>query len=263
MFDVEFDHILLDQHGPLAILTIDRQNQMNALNTEVLSEIAEALERVVEEASIEALIITGAGDKAFVAGADINQLVQLESAFQARDLSLSVQNIFQDLAQLPFPTVAVLNGFALGGGLELALACDIRIASPKAKLGFPEVHLGLIPGYGGTQRLPRLIGAGRALDILLTGRHVPADEALSMGLVNYVKDNPLEFAREYLQNLLTKGGPLSFGLIKEAVRRGMDSNFTDGLEIEADLFGLISSSQDAKEGAKAFLEKRKAVFKGE
>ena len=166
--------------------------------------------------------------------------------------------------------VQMPSGYALmlGNGSDelislLALACDIRIAAPGAKLGLPEVHLGLIPGYGGTQRLPRLIGAGRALDLMLSGRHVLADEALSMGLVNYVKDNPLEYARQYLESVLDRGAPLSFGLIKEAVRRGMDSTFSDGLEIEADLFGLISSSEDRKEGTKAFVEKRKANFKGE
>ena len=217
----------------------------------------------MDDASVEALIVTGAGDRAFVAGADIGELSQLEGGFQARDLSLAGQDVFQTLATLPLPTVAAINGFALGGGLELALACDIRVASPGAKLGLPEVHLGLIPGYGGTQRLPRLIGAGRALDLLLSGRHVPADEALSMGLVNYVRDNPLEYAREYLEGVLDKGAPLSFGLIKEAVRRGMDSTFSDGLEIEADLFGLISSSADCKEGTQAFVQKRKANFKGE
>ncbi|MFN8509897.1 MAG: enoyl-CoA hydratase-related protein [Deinococcaceae bacterium] len=263
MIEAEFENILLDQHGQIGLLTVHRPNSLNALNTDTLSEISEAIHLVMEEASIEALVVTGSGEKAFVAGADIAELNKLDGAFQARDLSLSVQNIFQELAQLPIPTVAVIGGYALGGGLELALACDVRIASPNAKLGLPEVHLGLIPGYGGTQRLARLVGQGRALDLMLSGRHISAQEALAMGLVNYVEDHPLEFAREYLENMLSKGAPLSFGLIKEAVRRGLDTTFSDGLEIEADLFGLIHSSRDAKEGTQAFLDKRRAQFKGE
>lgn len=263
MLDMDFETLQLDQHGRLAIITINRQSALNALNTETFSEISEALSLIMDDASVEAVIVTGAGDKAFVAGADISELSQLEGGFQARDLSLAGQDVMQTLATLPLPTVAAINGFALGGGLELALACDVRIAAPGAKLGLPEVHLGLIPGYGGTQRLPRLIGAGRALDLMLSGRHIPADEALSMGLINYIKDNPLEYARQYLEGVLDRGAPLSFGLIKEAVRRGMDSTFSDGLEIEADLFGLISSSADRKEGTNAFVEKRKANFKGE
>ncbi|MBB6097644.1 enoyl-CoA hydratase [Deinobacterium chartae] len=263
LFDVEFENILLDQHGRLGVLTLNRPGALNALNTETFREIAEALDLVMENATIEALIVTGQGDKAFAAGADISELAQLDSAFAARDLSLAGQDVFQTLSTLPIPTVAVINGYALGGGLELALAADVRVAHPRAKLGLPEVTLGLIPGYGGTQRLPRLIGVGRALDLMLSGRQVDAQEALGMGLVNYVEEAPLEFAREYLSRLLDRGGPMAFGLIKEAVRRGMDTSLSDALEIEADMFGMVLATQDAKEGTRAFLEKRKANFKGE
>lgn len=260
--DAEFNHLLLDQHGTLAIITL-RRAPVNAISTELLSELAEATQMIIEESEIEAVIITGDGDRAFAAGADIQELTLLEGAFAARDLSLAGQDVFQNIATLPIPTVAVLNGATLGGGLELALACDVRIAHPKAVLGFPEVHLGLIPGYGGTQRLPRMIGAGRALELMLSGRHMEAQEAERCGLVHYVQDRPLEFAREYLGNMLSKGAPMAFGLIKEAVRRGLDTTFSDGLELEADLFGMISTTKDAKEGTQAFLEKRKAQFLGE
>ena len=165
------------------------------------------------------------------------------------------------LAAVPFPTVAAINGFALGGGLELALACDLRVASTGAKLGLPEVGLGIIPGYGGTQRLPRLIGQGRALDLILTGRHVGAEEALQLGLVNRVTEDALGAAKE-LAALTLKNAPIALGLAKEAVVRGLDVTLPQGLEIEADLFGMASVTQDAKEGTSAFLEKRAAEFGG-
>ncbi len=262
MLDAEFKNIQLDQHGPLAVLTVNRPGALNALNADTLSEIAQAVELVVDEAEVGALIVTGAGERAFVAGADIAELAELDSAFAGRELSLAGQDVMQTIAALPLPTIAAISGYALGGGLELALACDVRVASPGAKLGLPEVGLGLIPGFGGTQRLPRVVGLGRALDLLLTGRQVDAREALEMGLVSALADDPLRRARELAQQML-KNAPMSLGLVKEAVRRGMDAPFDHALEIEADLFGLAVVTRDFKEGARAFLDKRPPKFEGE
>lgn len=260
--ELEFNTLTLDQHGELAVLTLNRPQVLNALNGETLMELVEAVEAVAEEPEIMALIITGAGDKAFAAGADISEMSRMEGVYAGREQSLAGQNVMHEIASLPFPTIAAINGYALGGGLELALACDLRIAAKSAKMGLPEVSLGLLPGYGGTQRLSRLIGSGRALDLMLTGRQVGAEEALQMGLVNYVADNALEKAREVAQQM-TRNAPIALSLVKEAVRRGLSSSLEDGLEIEADLFGMLSTTKDFREGTAAFLEKRKANFRGE
>jgi enoyl-CoA hydratase len=260
--DAEFQNIMLDQHGPLAVVTINRPRALNALSADTFSELSQAVELIMENAEIGALILTGGGDRAFVAGADISELVDLDSAFAGRELSLAGQDVMQSISALPLPSIAAIHGFALGGGLELALACDVRIASPTAKMGMPEVGLGLIPGFGGTQRLPRLIGTGRALDLMMTARQVGADEALAMGLVNYVADNPLEKAREVAQQML-RHAPMAIGLVKEAVRRGMDTTLDHALEIEADMFGLAVTTKDFREGTSAFLAKRTPEFQGE
>ncbi|WP_027481320.1 enoyl-CoA hydratase-related protein [Deinococcus pimensis] len=262
LIDAEFENLLVDQHGPLAVITVNRPRALNALSADTFSELAQAVELVMDTAEIGALILTGGGDRAFVAGADITELADLDSVFAGRELSLAGQDVMQSIASLPLPTIAAIQGFALGGGLELALACDVRIASPGSKLGMPETGLGLIPGYGGTQRLPRLIGVGRALDLMLTARQVGAEEALTMGLVNYVADNPLEKAREVAQQML-RNAPMAIGLVKEAVRRGMDAGLDHALEIEADMFGMAVTTKDFKEGTRAFLEKRPARFQGE
>ena len=258
--EISFDHLSFEVESNLATITIDRPEALNALNQELILELAFALEMAEADLDVRALIITGVG-RAFVAGADIANLQQLGDGFSGREASLAGQDLMNTLAALPFPTIAAINGFALGGGLELALAADLRVASSNAKLGLPEVQLGLIPGYGGTQRLPRLIGMGRALDLILTGRHVPADEALSLGLVNRVVEDALEGARELAQACL-KNAPIGLGLAKEAVVRGLDVTLPQGLEIEADLFGMVTTTQDMKEGTSAFLEKRAAEFKG-
>ena len=260
--EYEFRTLQIDQHGPLAVLTVNRQSALNALNGETLSELAQVTDIVAENAEIAALIITGAGDKAFVAGADISELAQLEGVFAGREMALAGQDVMHGIASLPIPTIAAINGYALGGGLELALACDVRVAAKTARVGLPEVTLGLLPGFGGTQRLSRLIGAGRALDLMLTARQVGAEEALAMGLVNYVADNPLQKAREVAETML-KNAPIALSLVKEAVRRGLDTTLELGLEIEADMFGMTVATQDFKEGTQAFLDKRKANFKGE
>ncbi len=260
--EYEFTTLQIDQHGALAVLTVNRPNALNALNGETLSELAQVTDIVAENAEIAALIITGGGDRAFVAGADISELAQLEGVFAGREMALAGQDVMHGIATLPIPTIAAINGYALGGGLELALACDVRVASRGARLGLPEVTLGLLPGFGGTQRLSRLIGSGRALDLMLTARQVPADEALGMGLVNYVADNALEKAREVAEAML-KNAPIALSLVKEAVRRGLDTTLELGLEVEADMFGMCVATQDFKEGTQAFLGKRKASFKGE
>ncbi|WP_291424277.1 enoyl-CoA hydratase-related protein [Deinococcus sp.] len=260
--EFDFENITLDQHGPLVVLTVNRPKALNALNGETIGEISQALDMIADNAEISALIITGGGEKAFVAGADISELAAVDGVYGGREVSLAGQDLMNQVSTLPIPVIAAIGGFALGGGLELALACDVRVASPKAKLGLPEVTLGLIPGYGGTQRLARLIGAGRALDMMLTARQVGAEEALSMGLVNYVADDALSKAREVAEQMI-KNAPIALSLVKEAVRRGLDTGLDAGLEIEADLFGMVVATKDFREGTSAFLEKRRADFKGE
>lgn len=245
----------------VAVITIDRPEALNALSGEVLYELGVAFELVQADIGIRALVITGSG-RAFAAGADIGNLNKVEGGFSGRESALAGQEIMNELAALPIPTVAAINGFALGGGLELALAADLRVASRDAKLGLPEVGLGIIPGYGGTQRLPRLIGQSRAYDLIFTGRHVGADEALQLGLVNRVVDDALSGALE-LARLTLKNAPVALGLAKEAVVRGLELGLSQGLEVEADLFGMALSTEDAREGTSAFLEKRAAEFKGQ
>ena len=256
----DLEHVDYRLEDNIAVITVDRQEALNALNQDVLIELSLAFEVAEANAAVRALVVTGAG-RAFVAGADIGAMRDLSDAFGGRELSLLGQDVFGALAALPFPTVAAINGFALGGGLELALAADLRVASPTAKLGLPEVGLGLIPGYGGTQRLPRLIGQGRAFDLIMTGRHVGAEEALQLGLVNRVVDDAVAGALE-LARAAAKNSPLAIGLAKEAVVRGLDVTLSQGLEIEADLFGLASTSNDMREGTAAFIEKRAAKFTG-
>lgn len=258
--ELTFEHLRVELEEGVAVVTVDRQEALNALNRDVLGELALAFEVAQTDAEVRALVLTGAG-RAFVAGADISELEQLGDTFAGREAALIGQEVMNALAALPFPTIAAINGFAFGGGLELALAADLRVASPEAKLGLPEVGLGLIPGYGGTQRLPRLIGKGRALDLIFTGRHVDAAEALQLGIVNRVADDALAGALE-LARLTTRNAPVSLGLAKEAVVRGLDVTLSEGLEIEADLFGMVTTTSDMREGTRAFLEKRRPDFGG-
>lgn len=260
--ELEFENVQIDQHGPLAVLTVSRPKALNALNAQTLTEISQAVDLIVEDAEVGALIITGSGEKAFVAGADISEFKALGSVYDGRELALAGQDVMHQIATLPIPTIAAVNGYALGGGLELALACDLRVAASSARLGLPEVTLGLLPGFGGTQRLARLIGAGRALDLMLTARQVGAEEALQLGLVNYVADDALSKAREVAETIL-KNAPIALSLVKEAVRRGLDMHLEGGLEVEADMFGMAVATQDFREGVDAFLNKRRADFKGE
>ncbi len=256
----DFENLALTIDNNIAIIEINRPKALNALNNELLLELVTVFELIAISADVKALIITGNG-RAFIAGADISELQTIEDSFAGRDAAMTGQNIFNALAALPIPTIAAINGFALGGGLELALACDLRVASHEARLGLPEVSLGLIPGYGGTQRLPRLIGQGRALDLILTGRHVKAEEALQLGLVNRVSEDAVATAKELAQSII-KNSPIALGLAKESVVRGLDTSLSQGLEIEADIFGMVTTTSDMKEGTTAFLEKRAAEFKG-
>lgn len=257
---IAFEHLSVELDDQVALLTIEREATLNALNAELLLELATAFDLVEGDARVRALVITGAG-RAFVAGADMQALADRRDGFGGRDAALSGQDVMNSLAALPIPTVAAINGFALGGGLELALACDLRVAARSATLGLPEVTRGLIPGYGGTQRLQRLIGLGRASDLVLTGRMVGAEEALALGLVNRVEDDALSAAIA-LARLCARNAPVALGLAKEALMRGLDVTLPQGLEIEADLFGLALTTDDAQEGIRSFFEKRDPEFRG-
>lgn len=260
--DLEFENIGFEVEDGIAIITFDRPDVLNALNADLMLEFGLALDVAAGSDGVRALIVTGAG-RAFVAGADISEFAHLGTdVFAGRDAALAGQDVLNSLASLPVPTIAAVNGFAFGGGLELALACDLRVAQEGARMGLPEVGLGLIPGYGGTQRLPRLIGPSRALDLIFTGRHVEADEALLLGLVNRVAPDALEESRQLARQMLANS-PVSLGLAKEAVVRGLDTGLDEGLQIEADLFGFVTTTKDMKEGTTAFLEKRKPEFRGE
>jgi enoyl-CoA hydratase len=258
-----YSQILFDvSDAGVALITINRPEKLNALSSAVIGELAHAFAEVGGDPGIRGVILTGAGEKAFVAGADIGELAAL-TAYEARGFALRGQGVFRDLETCGKPSVAAVNGFALGGGLELAMACTVRFASENAKLGQPEVKLGIIPGYGGTQRLPRLVGRGRALELLLAGDPIPAAEAYRIGLVNAVtpQSELLDFSRGWLAKVLANG-PLALGLVMDAVDTGMSCGLDDGLRFEAEAFGVSAATEDRREGTRAFLEKRRAVFTG-
>lgn len=260
---MSYNNIRFEMDGDgIALVTIHRPEKLNALSAEILSELDEAFRQVAGSAEVRALVLTGAGEKAFVAGADIQHLARL-TPYEAQRYAAYGQKVFRMLEQMPKPSVAAINGYALGGGLELAMAASIRVASPNARLGQPEVKLGILPGYGGTQRLPRLIGRGRALDLLLSGEAIDAAEAQRIGLVNYVVPQPelLPFCRTWLKKVLANA-PLAVALAMQAVDTGLDSGLEQGLQFEAAAFGLASATEDRTEGMRAFLEKRPPVFAG-
>jgi len=246
----------------IALLTVNRPEKLNALNSETVLELQDAVGRAAGDAQVRALIITGAGEKAFVAGADINQLALL-TPIEAQAYAERGQRVFRQIEMLAKPTLAAVNGYALGGGLELAMSCAVRVASENARLGQPEVKLGILPGYGGTQRLPRLVGRGRALEMLLSGEPVTAAEAHRIGLVNHVVPlaELLEFSRQWLRKVLANA-PLALGLTMQAVDVGLEAGLEQGLRFEAAAFGLTTATEDKREGTRAFLEKRPAVFAG-
>lgn len=258
-----FENLLLDRDGAVAVITINRPKVLNALNSQTIDELRRATLEVKHDAAVRVLVITGAGEKSFVAGADINELAVQRPA-QGKEHALRGQHVFDLVENLGKPVIAAINGFALGGGCELALACTIRIAADTARLGQPEINLGIIPGYGGTQRLPRLVGKGVALDLLLTGRQITAQEALQIGLVTRVVPaaDLLPEARRMAAELATKA-PIAVQYIIEAVNRGLEQPFDKAAFLEATLFGLVASTGDMREGTAAFLEKRKPAFTGE
>lgn len=257
------DVVRVETADGIATITVARPEKLNALNAEVLDGLRAAFERVRDEGAIGAAILTGAGDKAFIAGADIGALAKIEGPANGRELAKRGQTLTRLMETLGKPLIAAINGYALGGGCELALACTLRYAAEGAKLGQPEVKLGLIAGYGGTQRLPRLVGPGRALELLLTGEPIDAAEALRIGLVDRVlpREKLLDEARATLKKILA-AGPVAVRLTLEAVRRGLQLSLGEGLGLEADLFAMAAATSDMKEGTAAFLEKRPPRFQG-
>lgn len=260
---MELKNLLLRKADGLGWVTINRPDKLNALNRETIEELFQAFEAWREDEEVLAVIITGAGEKAFVAGADISELAGLDET-SGREYARRGQELTQIIENYPKPVIAAINGYALGGGTELALACHIRLAAETARMGQPEVKLGLIPGFGGTQRLARLIGKGRALEVILSGRMVSATEALNWGLVNrVVPSDRLVAETEALAKEIIKNGPLALGLAIEAINRGLDRPLDEALEIEAEIFGQVCATEDAREGTAAFLEKRPPRFRGQ
>ena len=257
-----FEHLIVERDGAVAVLTINRPKVLNALNSRTLDELHRAMLELKADESIRAIVLTGAGDRSFVAGADIAELA-VQTPSSGREHALAGQQVFDLIENLGKPVIAAINGFALGGGCELAMACTLRVAADSAKIGQPEINLGLIPGYAGTQRLPRLIGRGRALELMLTGAPLTADEALRIGLVNrVVPQGELGAEARALAGRLARSAPIALSYIISAVNRGAEMSFADACQYEASLFGLVASTEDMREGTRAFLEKRPAEFKG-
>ncbi|HAA33809.1 MAG TPA: crotonase [Firmicutes bacterium] len=257
-----YQFLKLEKEPPLAYITINRPEVMNALSNALTEELGQAFDEVEKDEEIRVLIITGAGEKAFMAGADIKE-VQERDFVLGRKQTRRRQEVLNKLAEMPIPVIAAVNGFALGAGLEMAIACTLRIASTNAKMGSPEVNLGIIPGDGATQRLPRLVGFGRAMELVLTGGMIDAEEAYRIGLVNKVVplENLMDEVKK-LANLLASKPPLALQYAKEAVNRSMEVGLYEGMAHESYLHALACASEDKKEGVAAFLEKRKAQFKG-
>jgi enoyl-CoA hydratase len=257
-----FDTLLLERDGAVAILTINRPQVLNALNSQTLDELRRAILDLKQDESVRVVILTGAGEKAFVAGADINELA-VQTPTSGREHALAGQHVFDLLENMGKPVIAAINGYALGGGCELAMACTLRIATDTAKVGQPEVSLGLIPGYAGTQRLPRLVGKGRAMELILTGTPIGADDALRIGLVNrVVPAADLMASARALAQQLARSAPIAMRYIINAVNKGSEMPFAEASQYEATLFGLVASTDDMREGTAAFLQKRKPEFKG-
>ena len=257
-----YEHIILEIDSELATLTFNRPKAMNALNGALIKELSVALDTIAENEDIRVLILTGAGDKAFVAGADINELATF-NPLEAKMFSKLGHRTIRKLQLLSIPVIAAVNGFALGGGSEIALACDFIYAAKNAKFGLPEITLGIVPGFGGTQRLPRLIGKNLAKELIFTGKMISAEEAMQMGIVNQIHEaSSLMEAVLATARVMAAKGKTSLRAAKEAINRGMDVDLQTGCDIEIDAFSLCMASADAKEGTRAFLEKRKAVFRG-
>jgi enoyl-CoA hydratase len=260
--DYSYDNLLVEVADRIATVTVNRPDRLNALDSDTERELQDVFLTLRDDDAVGGVVVTGSGAKAFVAGADIAELSGL-GATQGKEFAFQGQTTFTRIAGFPKPVVAAVNGYALGGGCELAIACHLRVASEGARFGLPEVQLGLIPGHGGTQRLARIIGMGRALEMVLTGRMVDAEEAHRWGLANVVApaEKVLETARDLLGQILSKG-PLAVQYALEATLRGSDMALDDGLYMEATLFGMACGTEDMKEGTQAFLEKRKPEFRG-
>ncbi len=257
-----YENIVYEVKEGIATITFNRPKALNALNGALLAELSQALDETAADEDIRVLILTGAGDKSFVAGADISELATFDS-LKAKAFARSGHNIINKLQLLPIAVIAAVNGFALGGGTEIAIACDFIYASENAKFGQPEINLGVIPGFGGTQRLPRLIGANMAKELIYTGKMISAAEALQLGLANKVVpyDSLMDEVMKTAGVIASKG-KVSLRAAKQAINKGMDVDLASGCGIEVDAFALCYASPDAKEGTRAFLDKRQAEFKG-
>jgi len=257
-----YRNLLYSLEDGIATVTVNRPDKLNALNAETIRELGEAFRGAREDPAVRGVILTGSGSKAFVAGADIAELSQM-GPIDGVEVSRLGQRVFREIELSRKPVLAAVNGFALGGGCELALACHLRVAAENARFGLPEVKLGIIPGYGGTLRLPRIVGKGRALELMLTGEMIDAPEAYRIGLANRVvaQEALAEQSRALLQTIL-KNGPVALGLAIECATRGLEMSVDDGLALESNLFGLLSATEDMHEGMTAFLEKRPAEFRG-
>src|ERR1700740_1643526 len=259
---MSYENLLYEKKDGIAYVTFNRPKLLNALNRKTIEELHHALLDARDDESVRVLILTGSGEKAFVAGADIGELSQ-QTPVNGKEFSLFGQGVIHLLETMGKPSICAINGFALGGGCEIALACSIRIASKTAKLGQPEVKLGILPGYGGTQRLARLCGKGAAYELCLTGEMITAEEALRIGLVNHTYE-PAELipAAEAMAKKIIANGPVAVKFTMEAIERGAEMAQEEGLFLEATLFGVACATEDMREGTKAFLEKRPAAFKG-
>ncbi|MGH9411016.1 MAG: enoyl-CoA hydratase-related protein [Vicinamibacterales bacterium] len=259
---MNFENLLLERDGAVAVLTINRPKVLNALNGATIDELRRAILELKHDASVRVVVLTGAGEKSFIAGADINELA-VQTPTSGREHAMMGQHVFDLIEHMGKPVIAAINGYALGGGCELAMACTLRLASETARLGQPEINLGIIPGYAGTQRLARLVGRGRALELLLTGDPIPAQEAYRLGLVNrVVAPADLLPQAKALAAVLAAKAPIAVRYILEAVDKGLQMSFGEAQVFEATLFGLVASTDDMREGTQAFLEKRKPEFKG-
>lgn len=258
-----YENLIVERKGAIGIITINRPKALNALSRATVAELDRAVQELDADDSVRAIILTGAGEKAFVAGADIGEFNALESANEAAEYARGGQAVLDRIETLPKPVIAAINGYALGGGCELAMACDIRMAADTARLGQPEINLGIIPGYGGTQRLPRLVGKGMAKSLVLGGDPITAQEALRIGLVDVVVPAAelMQKAMELAERLAAKP-PIALALAKRAINEGLEGTLTEGLAHEAALFGIVFDTEDRIEGVDAFLQKRKAEWKG-
>ncbi len=260
---MKYNNILFQIENNISIITFNRPKALNALNAELLSEFSAALDEIEKNQEIRVLVLTGAGDKSFVAGADITELARCLSSIQARHFASLGHRAINKLQELPIPVIAAVNGFALGGGSEVALACDFIYASENAKFGLPEITLGIIPGFGGTQRLSRQIGKNMAKELIFTGKMISASEALQIGMVNKILP-PASLMEEVLKTagMIASKGSVSLRAAKHAVNSGMDVDLATGCKLEIDAFSICMASVDAREGTTAFLEKRKPEFTG-